>query len=72
MTKTEAERKWREELLSVGVKEAGCMYHYGSFYWYFELNDGTMRYWTCPSYETLVMLGVDPAYAKENSYEVIE
>lgn len=69
MTKAEAERKWREELLHIGVEEAGCMYYRGNFYWVFDMKDGNTRYWTSPSYETLVMLGIEPKYAKENSYE---
>lgn len=69
MTKAEAERKWREELLRIGVEEAGCMYDRGNFYWFFEMKDGNTRFWKSPSYETLVMLGVDPAYAKENSLQ---
>lgn len=69
MTKAEEERKWREELLAIGVEGGGCMYDRGNFYWFFEMKKGNTRYWTNPSYETLVMLGIEPEYAKENSYE---
>lgn len=67
MTKAEAERKWREELLRTGVESSYCMYDRGRFYWCFFMKDGTQRHWTDPTYETLVMLGVDPDYARENS-----
>ena len=69
MKKAEAERKWREKLLAVGVECAGCMYDHGNFYWFFKMKDGEMRYWTNPIYETLVMLGIDPEYARENSLQ---
>ena len=67
MKKSEAEKKWRKELLCIGLESSACMYDNGNFYWCFFMKDGTQRYWVNPSFETLVMLGVDPSFAKENS-----
>ena len=66
MNKAEREKRWRDDLIPVGVQKYAVMYDHGNFYWCFFMKNGTQRYWTNPSFETLILLGVDEEYARRN------
>ena len=58
-TKAMQEQEFVEQVLSVGgVKRCGCMDEGRKEYWYFDLADGTRRYWTNLSEESQKVLGV--------------
>lgn len=58
-TKAECEKEFVEQVQSVGgVKGYGCMAEGRKEYWYFDLANGTRRYWTNLSEENQKILGV--------------
>ena len=66
--KSEWEKEFVKEVLSVGgVKVCGCMSEGRNFYWYFDLANGTRRYWTNLSEENQKILGVYEE--SENHYD---
>ena len=57
--KAECEKEFVQELIAAGgVKSYGCMYEHGHYYWFFNLKDGTRRYWTNLSKDNQKLLGV--------------
>lgn len=60
MKKAEAEKLFVEELIEAGgVKSYYCTYERGNWYYCFDLNNGTRRYWTNMSDDNLNKLGIE-------------
>lgn len=58
-TKAIQEKEFVNQIISVGgVKSCGCMEENGKDYWFFDLANGTRRYWTNLSEENQKLLGV--------------
>ena len=58
-TKAMQEKEFVEQVLSAGgVKGSGCMAEGRDDYWYFDLENGTRRYWKNLSIENQKILGV--------------
>lgn len=46
MKKEDAEKIFVQQVKRVGIKDYGQTYERGNWYWFFNLLDGTQRYWT--------------------------
>ena len=57
--KADAEKQFVQEVLDAGgVKSYYEMYEHGNYYYCFDLNNGTRRYWTNLSEENAEILGI--------------
>ena len=58
MKKSDAEKKFVWQIKQIGLKNYGSMYRRGELYWFFDLMDGTQRYWKDLSKESANELGI--------------
>lgn len=56
-SKAEHEKEFVQSLLSVGIKNYGAMDERGNTYYVIYLKNGTTRYWTNLSDESLKLMG---------------
>lgn len=57
--KTDVEKQLVQEILNAGgIKSYYEMYERGNYYYCFDLNNGTRRYWTNLSEESAEILGI--------------
>ena len=56
--KAVCEKEFTEYILPIGIKGYGKTYENGNWYWFFNLKNGAIRYWTNLSEENQKTLGV--------------